>query len=102
MIEDPALDEMWEAAEKNEGYKRVAETIESKKAREVIETVSKATITEYIRLGLDRMSVIKKGDTMIMLKAQGPDKDSGATSNEEDTAREGSFGTQQSHPDEQQ
>ena len=32
--------------------------------------VSKATITEYTGLGVDRMSVIKKGDTMIMLKDQ--------------------------------
>ena len=34
--------------------------------------------------------------------AQGSDKDSGALSNEEDTAREGAFGTQRSHPNEQQ
>ena len=27
VIEDPALDEMWEAAKKDEGYQRVAETI---------------------------------------------------------------------------
>ena len=46
MIEDPALDEMWEAAEKDEGYQRVAETLEIKKAREVIKTLSKATMTE--------------------------------------------------------
>ena len=32
--------------------------------------VSKATITEYTGLGVDRMSVIKKGDTMIILKDQ--------------------------------
>ena len=44
--------------------------MESKKAREVIKIVSKAIITEYIRLGVDRMSVIKKGDTMIKLKDQ--------------------------------
>ena len=60
--------------------------------------MSKVTFTEYIRLRLDRMSLIKKGDMMIMLKAQGPDKDSGTTSNEEDTAREGAFDSQQSHP----
>ena len=64
--------------------------------------MSNVTITEFILLGLDRMSVIKKGDTMIMLKAQGPNKDSGATSNEKNTAREGVFGSQQSHPNEKQ
>ena len=36
VIEDPALDKMWEAAEKDEGYQKGAETLESKKAREVI------------------------------------------------------------------
>ena len=56
--------------EKDEGYQRVAETIESKKAKEIIKTVSKATITEYIGLGVDRISVIKKGETMTMLKDQ--------------------------------
>ena len=70
VIEDPALDKMWEAAEKDEGYQRVAETKERKKAHEIIKTVSKARITKYIGLGVDRMSVIKKVETMIMLKDQ--------------------------------
>ena len=61
---------MWEAAKYDEGYQRETETIESKKAGEVIKTVSKAAITEYTGIGVDRMSVIKKGDTMIMLKGQ--------------------------------
>ena len=68
VIKDPALDEMWEVAEKYEEYQRVAETIESKQELEVIKTVSKTTITEYLGLGVERMSVIKKGETMIVLK----------------------------------
>ena len=42
----------------------MAETIESKKAIEVIKTGYKAKTTEYAGLGVDRMSVIKKDDTM--------------------------------------
>ena len=59
---------MWEAPKKDEGYQRAAEMIESKKAREIIKTVSKATITEYTGLEVDRMLVIKKGEKMITLK----------------------------------
>ena len=70
VIEDPALDKMWEAAEKDEGYQRVAKTVDDKTEMTVIKTLSKAAITEYIGLGMNRMSVIKKGETMIMLKDQ--------------------------------
>ena len=45
VIEDPALDKIWESAKKDEGYQMVAETIEKKQEREGIKTVSKATIT---------------------------------------------------------
>ena len=61
---------MWEAAKKDEGYQRVAQTVESKTELKIIKTVSKAAITEYSGLRVDRMSVIKKGSTMIMLKDQ--------------------------------
>ena len=70
VIEDPALDEMWEAAEKDDGYQKVAETIESKKELTIIKTLSKAAIKEYVRFGIERMLVIKKGDTMIVVKDQ--------------------------------
>ena len=71
VIKDQALDKMWEAAKKVVGYQMVAETIEKKKEREVIKTVSKATITnQYIGLGVERMSVIMNCDTMIMLMDQ--------------------------------
>ena len=69
-IEDPALDKMLEAAEKDKGYQRVAQTVEDKTELKIIKTVSNTAITEYIGLGVDRMSVIKKGETMIMLKDQ--------------------------------
>ena len=67
MIEDLALDEMWEATGLDEGYQSVAETIKQKKDKEVYKTVTTAAIKEYIGYGLERMSVIEKGDTRIML-----------------------------------
>ena len=70
MIEDPALDEMWEAAGLDEGYQSVAVTIKQKKDKEVYKTVTTAAIKEYIGYGVERMSVIEKGDTMIMLMDQ--------------------------------
>ena len=48
----------------------MAETIENKKELEIIKTVSKDNITEYLGLGVDRILVIKEGDTMIMLNDQ--------------------------------
>ena len=70
VFEDPALDKMREAAEKDEGYQWVVKTVEDKTEVSVIKTLSKAVIMEYIGLGMNRMSVIKKGETMIMLKDQ--------------------------------
>ena len=55
---------MWEAAEKDEG------TIENKKELEIIKTVSKDNVTEYLGLWLDIILVINEGDTMIMLNHQ--------------------------------
>ena len=48
----------------------VAKTVEDKTELKIIKTVSNTAITEYIGLGVDKMSVIKKGETMIMLKDQ--------------------------------
>ena len=45
-VHNAALDEMWEAAKMYDGYQRAAETIDSKRAREIIKSVSKASITE--------------------------------------------------------
>ena len=56
---------MWKATEKDKGYQRVAKTVEEKTEMEVIKTVSKAVITEYIDSGMNRMSVIRKGKTQI-------------------------------------
>ena len=70
VIEDPALDEMWEAAELDEGYQSVAETIKKKVDKEVYKTLSKAAIFEYIGYGVERMSVIEKGNTKILLMDQ--------------------------------
>ena len=41
VIEDPALDEMWEAAWMDQGYQSVAETIKKKVAKEVYNPVPK-------------------------------------------------------------
>ena len=70
VIEDPALDEMWEAAKLDEGYQSVAETIKKKVDKEVYKTLSKAAILEYIGYGVERMSVIEKGNTKILLMDQ--------------------------------
>ena len=48
----------------------MAETIKQKKDNEVYKSVATAAIKEYIGLGVERMSVIEKGDTMIMLMDQ--------------------------------
>ena len=51
----------------DEGYQSVAATINKKK---VIKNVSKAAITEYIGHGVDRMSVIERSNTMMLLMDQ--------------------------------
>ena len=70
VIEDPALDDKLEAARLDKGYQSVEETIKQKKDKEVYKTVSTAAIEEYIGHGVERMSVIEKWDTMIMLMDQ--------------------------------
>ena len=70
VIEDPALDEMWEAARMDKGYQSVAEKIKNKVEKEVYKTVSKAAIIEYIVHGVERIMVIEKDDTKIMLMDQ--------------------------------
>ena len=44
VIEDPALDEMWEAAKLDERYQSVAEAIQKKADKVVYKSVSKAAI----------------------------------------------------------
>ena len=61
---------MWEAASLDEGYQSVIETIKKKKEKEVYKTLSAAAIKKYIGHGVETMSVIKKGDTMIVLMDQ--------------------------------
>ena len=48
----------------------MAETIKQKKDNEVYKNVTTTAIKEYIGLGVERMPVIEKGDTMIMLMDQ--------------------------------
>ena len=60
---------MWEAARLDKGYQSVTETIKQKD-KEVYKTLSEAAIEEYIEHGVERLSVIKKGDTTIVLKDQ--------------------------------
>ena len=67
VIEDPALDEMWEAARLDEGYQSVAETVKQKKDKEFYKMLTTAAIKEFIGHGVERRSVIEKGDTLIRL-----------------------------------
>ena len=60
VIEDPALDDMWEATRLDKGYQSVALTVKQKTGKEVYKTLSKAAIKEYVGLGIERMSVIEK------------------------------------------
>ena len=70
VIEDPALDDMWEAARLDEGYMSVARTVKQKTGEDVYKTLSKAAIKEYMGKGIERMSVIEKGESMILLMDQ--------------------------------
>ena len=70
VIKDPALDDMWEAARLDEGYMSVARTIKQKTGGDVYKTLSNAAIQEYVGKGIERMSVMEKGESMIMLKDQ--------------------------------
>ena len=67
VIEDPALDDMWEAARLDKGYMSVAMTVKQKTGQEVYKTLSKAAIKEYVGQGIERISVIEKGKSIIML-----------------------------------
>ena len=47
VIEDPALDDMWEAARQDKGYMSVAKTVKQKTSEEVYKSLSKTAINEY-------------------------------------------------------
>ena len=53
VIEDPALDDMWEAARLDKGYMSVAMTVKQKTGQEVYKTLSKAAIREYMGQGIE-------------------------------------------------
>ena len=48
----------------------MAWTIKQKTGEEVYKTLSKASIKEYVGLGVERMSVMEKGDSRILLMDQ--------------------------------
>ena len=48
----------------------VAKTVKQKTGEEVYKTLSKAAIQEYVGKGIERISVIEKGDSMILLMDQ--------------------------------
>ena len=70
VIQDPAQENMWEAARLDKGYQSVAMTVKKKTGEEVYKTLSKAAIKECVGLGIERMSVIKKGNSVIFLMDQ--------------------------------
>ena len=54
----------------DKGYQSVAEKIKKKVEKEVYKTLSKAAIIEYIVHGVERIMVIEKDDTKIMVMDQ--------------------------------
>ena len=58
---------MWEAARLVKGYMSVARTVKQKTGEDVYKTLSKAPIKEYVGKSIERMSVIEKGESIIML-----------------------------------
>ena len=70
VIEDPVLDDMWEAAKQDKGYMSVARTVKQKTSEEVYKSLSEAAINKYVGKGIERMSVMEKGDSMILLMDQ--------------------------------
>ena len=48
----------------------MALTVKQKTGKEVYKTLSKAAIKDYVGLGIERMSVIEKGGSMILLMDQ--------------------------------
>ena len=61
---------MLEATRLDKGYQSVALMVKQKTGEEVYKTLSKAAIKEYVGLGIERMSVIEKGKSMILLMDQ--------------------------------
>ena len=61
---------MWEAARLDQGYQSVALKVKRKTDEEVYKTLWKAAIKESLGLGIERMLVIEKGKTMILLTDQ--------------------------------
>ena len=61
---------MWAAASLDKGYQSVAMTVKQNKGKEVYKTLSKAANKEYVGLGIERMSVIDKGNSMVLLMDQ--------------------------------
>ena len=48
----------------------VAKTVKQKTSEEVYKSLSKTAINEYVGKGIERMSVMEKGDSMILLMDQ--------------------------------
>ena len=57
---------MWDKAEVDEEYQRMAKLIEDKLPMKVM--IDRKVAKEYVDNRIERMSVIKKGETFIMLK----------------------------------
>ena len=70
VIEDPALDDMWDAAREDMGYKEVANLIEGKADVDRTKTMNSTAVKEYIGQGLERMFLIRKEGVNIILMDQ--------------------------------
>ena len=70
MIEDPALDKMRDAAKQEEGFQKEASLIKGKMDVEKRRTLSNSPIKESIGQGMERMSLIRREGTIIILMDQ--------------------------------
>ena len=62
MIEDPALDEMWEAAVKDSNNQLVAKLITDKPLRKMMLSMSKHPVKEYLKNGLEMLLYLSGGE----------------------------------------
>ena len=70
MLEDPALDDLWKAAEADEDYRRAAKVIADKVKMKEVMTMDKHPIKQFRRWAY-RLSIIenKRGTRLMLLEA---------------------------------
>ena len=66
VIEDPALEDMWEAVGLDKGHQLVALTVNGKTDEEVYKTLTKAAIKKYVGLKATKYSTPSQVVTLVM------------------------------------